>query len=133
MSEEVGPIYGVRLIRDLSLPGGMRQAMPSHADLSRAEAKGHTRLVAGYEVLLAHYLEADKQRRAVQAVEKWGIHAVPCGERHPPNMWKARMPNGNDGPLEWMIATGGGPYATWEDAILGLAQWYESNHERGKA
>jgi hypothetical protein len=52
--ESIGPIYGVRLIRDLPM-GGMRQAMPSRSDLEQVKAINE-RTVAGYEVLLSHYL-----------------------------------------------------------------------------
>lgn len=53
---EVGPVYEqVPLIRSLSIgTGAMLQAMPSRADLIKA-AKAHTRVVAGYEILLSHY------------------------------------------------------------------------------
>lgn len=52
----VGPIYGVDLIDELPLGknGGMTQSMPNADDL-RAIAQDHTRVVAGYEVLLDHY------------------------------------------------------------------------------
>ena len=56
--KKTGPIYGVELITSLPLGviGGMRQAMPSRADLQAATDR-HTRLVAGYEVLLETYQE----------------------------------------------------------------------------
>jgi len=52
--DEKGPIYGVELIDDLPLNGGMRQAMPSRRELEQV-AEDNERVVAGYEVLLAHY------------------------------------------------------------------------------
>ena len=57
MSEqkEVGPIYGVELIRDLPI-GGMLQAMPTRSDLDQVRRISE-RTVAGYEVLLRHYLD----------------------------------------------------------------------------
>lgn len=38
-------------------PGGMLQQLPSYADL-RAIMQRHPRIVAGYEVLLCHFLRA---------------------------------------------------------------------------
>lgn len=61
---ETGPVYGVPLIDTLPLGKGMMlQQMPPRADLVKAK-KHHTRLVAGYEVLLAHYtqLKSDLER-----------------------------------------------------------------------
>ncbi len=53
---ELGPIYGVELLDSLPLGGGMTQALPSRSDLEgiRNWRQGQ-RVVAGYEVLLAHY------------------------------------------------------------------------------
>lgn len=54
-STETGPLYNVPLLKSLPLgTGAMRQAMPSRAELVEV-AKTHERVVAGYEVLLAHY------------------------------------------------------------------------------
>ena len=58
-----GPIYGVELIDSLPMdpnrPKGMRQAMPSQSDLEGIkDYRQGQRVVAGYEVLLNHYLEA---------------------------------------------------------------------------
>ena len=53
IAKDSGPIYGVRLIRDLPI-GGMLQAMPSREDLELVR-KYSERTVAGYEVLLQHY------------------------------------------------------------------------------
>jgi hypothetical protein len=53
--EEVGPVYGVKLIDSLPLNGGtMYQAMPSRADLEQVR-KINERVAAGFEVLLGHY------------------------------------------------------------------------------
>ena len=60
-----GPIYNVPLtISTLPLDGGMIQQMPGRDDLDYATGK-HTRLVAGYEVLLAHY------QRAIRDAERY--------------------------------------------------------------
>lgn len=59
MTKQATPLYGI--VSDLkSLPIGssMLQALPSCNDLQAALDDGHERLVAGYEVLLSHYLEA---------------------------------------------------------------------------
>jgi hypothetical protein len=57
-SVEKGPLYGVPLIKTLPMQpgkgGGARQLMPTEADL-RAIVQDHCRVVAGYEVLLAHF------------------------------------------------------------------------------
>jgi xanthine dehydrogenase iron-sulfur cluster and FAD-binding subunit A len=56
----VGPVYGtVPLIHSLPLSLGMRQAMPSRDDLEKALTR-HSRLCAGYEVLLAAFHELVK-------------------------------------------------------------------------
>jgi len=63
---EVGPIYSVPLIDTLPLgKGRMLQQMPSRADLLKA-MNTHGRLVAGYEVLLAHYTEAKGTLERIQ-------------------------------------------------------------------
>ena len=55
--EEVGPVYGVKLIDSMPLNGGtMYQAMPSRADLEQVR-KVNERVAAGFEVLLGHYRE----------------------------------------------------------------------------
>jgi hypothetical protein len=54
---ELGPVFGVPLIQTLPLGinGGMVQAMPSRSDL--VDVKQYSeRVVAGYEVLLSHYV-----------------------------------------------------------------------------
>ena len=60
MADET-PLYGVKMLTE-SLPlnesVGMRQALPSRDDLDAALDEDHERLVAGYEVLLAHYQDA---------------------------------------------------------------------------
>ena len=57
ISNESGPVYGVRLIKSLPLgSGGMVQAMPSKTDLSQVQ-KINERTVAGFEVLTEHYRE----------------------------------------------------------------------------
>jgi len=51
-----GPIYGVELLTELPLDGGMMQALPSRDDLeSIRDLRNGERIVAGYEVLLEHY------------------------------------------------------------------------------
>lgn len=67
---EKGPVYGVPLIRSLPLGKGcMLQAMPSRADLMKA-GKHHTRLVAGYEVLLAHYTQLKSDLERIQKAHR---------------------------------------------------------------
>ncbi len=60
MTIQATPVYGI--VSDLkSLPIGsssMLQALPSCNDLQAALNDKHQRIVAGYEVLLSHYLEA---------------------------------------------------------------------------
>lgn len=75
MSEK-GPIYGVELIDSLPLgKSGMLQAMPTRDDLRSVRCE---RVAAGYEVLLAHYLELKKRvDREVSEAEKFA-----WGERH---------------------------------------------------
>jgi hypothetical protein len=52
---EYGPLYGTELIETLPIgTGPMVQAMPSLADLEQVK-RSNQRVVAGYEVLLAHY------------------------------------------------------------------------------
>lgn len=56
-ADEVGPVYGVKLIDALPIAdgGGMLQAMPSAQDLKKVMARVGPRTVAGYEVLLSRY------------------------------------------------------------------------------
>lgn len=57
ISEQSGPVYGVRLLKTLPLgKGGMLQAMPSKADLTQVQ-RINERTVAGFEVLTEHYRE----------------------------------------------------------------------------
>lgn len=52
-----GPLYGVPLIDSLPLgTGGMRQSMPTREDLEQVR-EVNERVVAGYEVLLGHFLK----------------------------------------------------------------------------
>jgi len=52
---EVGPVYGVPLIKTMPLGSGpMQQQMPTRRDLHYVK-QWSERVVAGYEVLLAHY------------------------------------------------------------------------------
>jgi hypothetical protein len=60
IKKELGPVYGVRLIRDLPIGGGMIQAMPSRQDLEQVRAVSE-RTVAGYEMLLLHYLKLKEE------------------------------------------------------------------------
>lgn len=66
---EIGPVYGVRLISSMKLPGDsceMLQAMPSRNDLEEVRVVSE-RTAAGYEVLLQHYRnQLDKMRRLEQ-------------------------------------------------------------------
>ncbi len=59
MSEEKGPIYGVRLLDVLPiwrLSSSMRQQLPSRHDLIGVkDYRQGERVVAGYEVMLWHY------------------------------------------------------------------------------
>lgn len=98
MNKQATPVYGI--VSDLkSLPIGtsMLQALPSCDDLQAALDDKHERLVAGYEVLLAHYLEAiaDARRwRYVRDNHAWA---------HSPHMdgtfyWRFT-------PLYWVRAT----------------------------
>ena len=69
MKEECGPIYNVPLIDSLPLgTGGMRQAMPSRRDLEQVQ-RISPRTVAGYEVLLASWLELRKAADAAISQE----------------------------------------------------------------
>lgn len=54
----LGPIYGVPLIDELPLSGGMFQAMPSRDDLIQVK-KISQRTVAGYEVLMHKWTTRD--------------------------------------------------------------------------
>ena len=70
--KEIGPIYAVELIDDLPLgydrPNGMRQAMPSRADLDGVRNCGCSgRVVAGYEVLLSHWRAQGVEIEELQA------------------------------------------------------------------
>lgn len=57
ISEQSGPVYGVRLLETLPLgKGGMLQAMPSKSDLKQVQ-RINARTVAGFEVLTEHYRE----------------------------------------------------------------------------
>jgi len=62
---QTGPVYGVPLIGSLPLDDGMRQAMPSRADLDEVRWTNE-RVVAGYEVLLGHY---QRLRRVVDYLD----------------------------------------------------------------
>ena len=53
---ETGPLYGVRLLKQLPIGrGAMLQALPSREDLDRV-SQISIRTVAGYEVLLSHFI-----------------------------------------------------------------------------
>ena len=61
---EVGPIYGIELLKSLPLDGGsMRQALPNRKDLEWTR-KNNDRVAAGFEVLTEHY------RRAMAEIER---------------------------------------------------------------
>jgi len=60
---ERGPVYGVLLIDTLPIGSGMLQQMPSRYDLEMCRKRSE-RVVAGYEVLLSHYLEAVEKLKA---------------------------------------------------------------------
>ena len=85
---EKGPLYGVELIEDLPIgEGSMRQAMPSRSDLTGI-AKINQRVVAGYEVLLAHYRESQAEverlrvlnQRAMAIIADAIVHGMPITE-----------------------------------------------------
>lgn len=60
---ELGPIYGIPLVESMRLgTGGMHQAMPCRDELERCRSRGFERVVAAYEVLLAHYRELAKEK-----------------------------------------------------------------------
>lgn len=68
-----GPMYDEVELLDVlpmrpSQPDGMKQQLPSREDL-RAIIQRHPRIVAGYEVLLAHYLRL--RAAAVDVAEHW--------------------------------------------------------------
>ena len=68
-AKQCGPIYGVALIEIMPF-GGMKQAMPSRADLKEA-AKVSERTAAGYEVLLSRYRE---QGALLEVVREYRDH-----------------------------------------------------------
>ena len=83
---ERGPIYGVELLTELPLDGGMMQALPSRDDLeSIQDLRNGTRIVAGYEVLMEHYrrvkaaLDANlcPECQAINEEDAWGEEAGP--------------------------------------------------------
>ena len=56
--DERGPIYGTELIDSLPIgTSGFRQAMPCRDDLCEVCSRNE-RVVAGYEILLRHFLNA---------------------------------------------------------------------------
>lgn len=57
-ANETGPIYGVPLMKELPLGnGGMKQSLPTRSDLEGIkDYRQGQRVVAGYEVLLSHYI-----------------------------------------------------------------------------
>lgn len=78
-TNEFGPVYGVALIDTLPLgKGGMLQQMPSRSDLDKVK-RISTRTVAGYEVLLDHYMnekaEVARLKEVIRSVIKgdWSI------------------------------------------------------------
>lgn len=88
IAKDSGPIYGVRLIRDLPIgTGGMLQAMPSRNDLEQVKTISE-RTVAGYEVLLSHYVamkeKADKLEATLRCVVKNCVHIDDTRERDEP-------------------------------------------------
>jgi hypothetical protein len=70
-SVNAGPIYGVTLIRDLPV-GGMLQAMPSRSDLEQVKAINE-RTVAGYEVLLSHYVAIKDRAEKLESMVECAI------------------------------------------------------------
>lgn len=82
MSER-GPIYDVELCVT-SLPigtGGMSQAMPTANDLTRVANDCSQRTAAGYEVLLAHYVDQRDQLTALRArIENAIVAATSCNQ-----------------------------------------------------
>jgi len=79
ISEESGPVYGVRLIKTLPLGKGMMlQAMPSKQDLQQVQ-KVNERTAAGYEVLLSHYQELLIYKEAMDSMAAQMIHPKMTG------------------------------------------------------
>jgi len=67
---EVGPVYGVPLIKTMPLGSGtMQQQMPTRQDLQDVRQRSE-RVVAGYEVLLSHYYATKSLLEAVTEVLK---------------------------------------------------------------
>ena len=90
---EKGPIYGGELLASVPLPtGNMRQALPTLDELTSAHDDDHVRLVAGYEILLAHYRVRPKD----------------CG-------WERDAPNG-----AWVTGCGGKCGSTYCETIYEL-------------
>ena len=81
-----GPMYdAVELLDVLPMspenPGGMRQQLPSESDL-RAIMQNHSRVVAGYEILLSHFLRAVRLFRRFDAHTYVVATHVGTGELH---------------------------------------------------
>jgi hypothetical protein len=88
MTPQLGPIYdSVPLIDSLPMPGGhMTQAMPSRADLEHAaKDRRNMRVVAGYEVLLATYINLREAAEGLAKAAKWAL-AAPYAKAVPENV-----------------------------------------------
>lgn len=79
IAADSGPLYGVRLIRSLSIgTGGMSQAMPGRDDLEKVRDISE-RTAAGYEILLSHYRQQhDEVERLTALIRnviagKWSV------------------------------------------------------------
>lgn len=73
--KELGPVYGVELIKTLPIGGGlMIQAMPSRDDLEQVR-KLNERTAAGYECLLAHYRRERRETLGFLASLHNGVQA----------------------------------------------------------
>jgi len=117
MPNETGPIYNVPLINSLPLcsaaPDGMRQAMPNRADLERVN-KLSARTAAGYELLLATYLNQSRRLAAAQA-ELAKVQGDLSVERR-----------GNDAMMRQLeqaqteLATAQAACAAWNNAAIGI-------------
>lgn len=79
---ERGPYYNVELIDSLPLgKGPMRQQLPSRQDLLRV--RNHSeRMVAGYEVLLNHYLTLVRMLKRVNGLSCEVQTHVGTGDPH---------------------------------------------------
>jgi len=67
IAAESGPVYGVRLPKELPISGGMTQALPSRRDLEEVRTINE-RVVAGYEVLASHFANSLLERERLKEI-----------------------------------------------------------------